>query len=129
MAEHVTHDIVFKQQKGGATSPAKMEVLAFSEKERKARGIQALLGLWAVAIVCVFIPVAHFVLVPGFLIAGVYVARKRWNTPEEGIAASGACPACGNEIRLDLEKSAELPQWHDCPQCGEPLELRAAESS
>ncbi len=126
MAERITRDIVFRQQKGGAEQPARMEVLAFSQQETKMRGIQALLGLWLVAAVCILIPVAHFVLVPGFLIAGVYVARKRWNTPEEGIAAEGPCPACGKQIRIELDKNAELPQWHDCPECGEPLELRAA---
>lgn len=129
MAEHIQRSILFKAQQGGASREATMEVIAFNEGERKTRALKSLGLLWMIATVCVLIPVAHFVLVPGFLIAGVMVARRRWNTPEEGLSATGECPSCGQSVHLELEKSADLPQWRNCPECGAGLELRAMEGA
>ncbi len=125
MAEKITQAIRFKSQKNGKTSPAEMQALAFSKQEQKTRGLQTLALFWVIATVCVLIPIAHFILVPGFLIGGVVAAKRRWNKDKEGLDARGACPACHNNIRIALEKNAELPQWHDCPECGDALELQA----
>jgi len=128
MAENITRSIQIKSQAGGETGPAEMHVTAFSPQEQKMRALKSLLGFWAIAAICVLIPIAHFVLVPGFLIGGAIVASRRWKTGEEGRDATGDCPACGNSICIQLDKSAELPQWHDCPVCSEPLELQASPS-
>jgi len=125
MAENMTHSIRFKSQVSGETSLADMHVEKFSPQEQKMRALKTLLTLWAIAALCVLIPIAHFVLVPGFLIGGVIVASRRWKTVQEGRNAAGICPACGNHICIQLDKNAELPQWHDCPECSEPLELQA----
>ena len=124
MPESVTRDIRFKSQKNGTLTDAKMHLTSFSEHEQKVRSIKSLLGLWGIGAICILIPVAHFILVPAFLVGGVVVASRRWKTAEEGLDAEGVCPACSNNIQIPLEKNAELPQWHDCPQCGDPLELR-----
>lgn len=124
MPESVTREIHFKSQKTAAQCAARMHVTAFSDHEQKIRAIKSLLGLWGIAAVCLLIPVAHFILVPGFLVGGIIVASRRMKTAEEGIDAEGTCPACNNDIQIPLEKNAELPQWHDCPQCGDPLELK-----
>lgn len=126
MSEKITHKIKFKSQKGGKINPADMRVTAFSIHEQKMRALKTLLIFWSIAVICVFIPIAHIVLVPSFLIGGYIAAKRRWKTAEEGIDASGSCPACENDICIKLDKNADLPQWHDCPECNDPLELQAA---
>jgi len=111
-------------QKEDIASDAVMRFNQFSVQECKVRAIKKLVIFWLIAAICVLIPVAHLVLVPAFLIGGAVAAGRLWKRREEGVDASGACPVCHNAITIDLEKSAELPQWHTCPQCSESLELQ-----
>lgn len=126
MAENITRDIQFKSQSTGKTNPAEMHVVAYSPHERKVRAIKSLVIFWVIAILCVPILIAHFILVPGFFIGGIVVASRRWKAEEEGRDATGICPACDEETCVTLDKNPELPQWHDCPKCSSSLELRAA---
>jgi len=125
MPEQVTRDIQFKSQKNQHITQAKMLVQIYNEKEQKLRAIKTLLLFWLIAAVCVLIPIAHFLLVPGFFIVGIIKAIKLWSKAEDGLTAEGECPVCHNQISFNLEKSVELPQWRDCPECGESLELNA----
>jgi len=126
MAEQQTREIQLKSQKGGESNPAEMRVTAFTQQEQKMRALKSLFMFWAIAALCILIPIAHFVLVPGFFIGGIIVASRRWKLTEEGIDASGSCPACHDNVCIKLEKNAELPQWHACPECSNPLELKLA---
>jgi len=127
MPENITHTIEFKSQASGNTTPAQMHITEFSVAEQKSRAIQSLLKFWLIAAVCILIPIAHFLLVPGFFIGGIIVASRRWKTEQEGDDASGNCPACDNHITIPLEKNADLPQWHDCPECADPLQLQTVQ--
>jgi len=126
MPEQVTRTIHFKSQKSAHISDAKMFVQTYNDKEQKIRAIKTLLLFWLIAAVCVLIPIAHFLLVPGFFIVGIIKAIKLWSKAEDGLSAKGDCPACQNSITFNLEGSTELPQWKDCPECGESLELNTA---
>jgi len=125
MAEKIIRAIRFKSQKNGGSGPAEMHVVIFTQQEQRMRALKSMMTLWAIAALCILIPIAHFILVPGFLIGGIVAASRRWNTKEEGIEATGSCPACHNGICIKLDKNAELPQWKDCPECSDPLELQA----
>ena len=61
---------------------------------RIARAAVMLLGLWAVAGACFFIPIAHFVLVPGFGAAGLVMAIVRLMDDVSLMSAEGVCPRC-----------------------------------
>jgi hypothetical protein len=56
---------------GAAPTRATITVLPLSIGRRLARALGALLACWAAAAVAVFIPVAHFILVPGLAIGGL----------------------------------------------------------
>jgi len=129
MAEKITRDIQFKNQKTGENKPAEMHVILFTQQEQKMHALKSLAVFWAIATLCILIPIAHFILVPGFFLGGIIVASRRWKTEQEGIDAAGPCPACNNEICIKLDKNAELPQWKDCPECGDSLELRAIDEA
>jgi len=126
MSKQITRDILIKSQSGGETVPGKMDIVEFTEKEKKARAIKSLLTFWGIGAVCVLIPIAHFILVPGFLIGGAIVAKRKWETDREGLDATCTCPDCGEEVSISLEKNPELPQWLNCPNCLRPLELQPA---
>lgn len=108
---------------GGDERDALIRFRSFDRGERVRRAMAGLGVWWAVALGCVFIPVAHFVLVPGFLIYGVLVCLRRLKTETVVVAARGRCPDCGAEQDLDL-----LGVWHGggdvaCRQCHRSLRL------
>lgn len=63
--------------------------------ERTSRAVRALATCWGLAVLAVFLPVLHFVLVPSLLVAGPVVALSRLRERCTVRGASGTCPACG----------------------------------
>ena len=93
-------------------------------REQRARRAFAVLGKWwGVALLCVFIPVAHFVLVPSFLAYGLWQFFQRLGTAELATDARGTCPDCGAEQLLDLAPRWRAPQPVTCRQCHRGLRL------
>jgi len=93
-------------------------------REQRARRAFAVLGKWwGVALLCVFIPVAHFVLVPSFLAYGLWEFFQRIGTAELAAGARGTCPDCGAEQQLDLAPRWRAPQPVTCRQCHRGLRL------
>ena len=124
MPQQITRTIQLKSQ-AGVTGQAEMTLRAYSNGERKKRAILILLACWAGAAASIPILIAHFVLIPGFLIGGIVLFVKRWKTAEEAESVSGTCPNCHNDITINLEKKGDLPQWQYCPVCNDSLELDA----
>src|SRR6185503_7590772 len=56
---------------------AQVTVVRRSPADRMRRALLGLGTFWGIAILCVFIPIAHFVLVPSFLIIGIVVGVRR----------------------------------------------------
>lgn len=95
----------------------------FSDRDRLLRALKMLGILWVLALVTLFIPIAHFVLVPTFLIAGPVVAFKRYAMKSALEKAGGKCPACGQEVTIPLEPGDRLPKRTYCPACNKPIRL------
>ena len=94
---------------------------------RRARRALAGLGLfWAIAAVCVFVPVAHFLLVPTFLLCGVVVAALRLREGRRLVALRGACPRCGVEQDFGATGRFDAEREVVCPKCHARLRLAAA---
>lgn len=94
--------------------------------DRAGRWRRALLGLgqwWAVALGCVLIPVAHFVLVPSFFLYGIYIFVQRFTTSQRTVEAHGTCPDCGTEQELDLAPRWQVPQSVSCRHCHRGMKL------
>ena len=99
------------------------------ELDREQRVRRALAGLgtwWGVALVCVFIPVAHFVLVPSFLVYGMWHFFQRLGIAEVATNARGTCPDCGTEQQLDLASRWRALQPVTCTRCQRGLRLSLA---
>jgi hypothetical protein len=106
---------------------AVLEVDELSAGRRVGRALKGFAIWLGAGVVCVFIPIAHFVLVPGCLIGAVVVLVLRLRTRMLVVSAHGVCPDCGAEQDLDV-----LGPWRAdvrplaCRSCHRGLELRPA---
>lgn len=105
------------------TRHGSLNVTLYSAADRVKRALVALVICWVCAGITVFIPLAHFILVPGFFIAGLVLAFSRFQQAEAKESASGICPHCDKEISIKMETNDNLPKWVYCPLCDKPMEL------
>ena len=104
--------------------PAQLEVHALAPPERVMRGLKRLGAIWVAAVLCVFIPLLHFVLVPGLLLAGPWFA---WQAARVGVtlnAGAVTCPKCLARVPVE-EGTPGWPAQLHCAGCGTRLEVRA----
>jgi hypothetical protein len=92
-------------------------VVSFDPGARRRRAWAGLGYAWGVAALCVFIPVAHFLLVPSFLLFGIYQFFDRLRTAELTRDARGTCPDCGTEQAFELGRRRHTPVQVTCVQC------------
>jgi len=107
----------------GKTADGKLYGIRYDPGDRIQRALLRLVLLWALAGVSLFIPLAHFVLVPGFLVAGPVVAILAYRSSQARDRAEGKCPVCGEEITIKLEARDEIPKWIYCPACNTALQI------
>jgi hypothetical protein len=81
---------------------ATVDVLLLDPVDRTRRALRHLGICWGGSVVSIFIPVAHFFLVPGFFLAGIVYLVADLRTPQLVAAARGTCPDCGADQALDL---------------------------
>ena len=111
---------------GSAPVPATARVLQQSPSERMTRVLSALGVCWGIAAVTVFMPVAHFILVPTFLLLGIGLAVIRSREDVRLLGAHGRCPRCGVEQDFPGAGRFHGEQALDCPRCHNRLTLTAA---
>ncbi|MFI5207737.1 MAG: hypothetical protein ACHQX4_06935 [Gemmatimonadales bacterium] len=100
-----------------------MEVEPLAPGRRFGRAVAGF-GLWFLAaIVAVFIPVAHLILVPLFLVAAFVTLIVRAGTAVLVRSASGICPDCGTEQQLEISGAWRLPKDVTCRNCHRRLTL------
>lgn len=110
---------------GHADAPATLRVRDWSKPERTARAVRALATCWGLAVLAVFLPVLHFVLVPSLLVAGPLAALARLNERATVLGAHGACPACGAAQAFALSGAMRESIALRCESCGRAVSLRA----
>ena len=88
-----------------------------------AAGVGLCTGL---ALVSLFIPVAHFILVPTFVGAGIAVAVVRAREDTRLLRVHGVCPRCATA--QDFEGGGRFTRTRtlDCPTCHTNLTLTAS---
>lgn len=84
------------------------------------RAVRALLRLgacWGLAVACIFVPLLHFVLVPGFLVAGPVLA---WLGARATVVVKServTCPRCNVETPVEPGSTGwPIRLW--CASCG-----------
>jgi len=112
--------------KDGKTTPGQMQTTWFEHGDCVKRGLQKLGLFWLLSVGSLPIIFAHWVLVPGFFLAGPWMAYRTYKITHRRDHISGHCPVCEKEITLKLEANDELPKWTYCPACNEPLQITSA---
>jgi hypothetical protein len=134
MAETKLESIVFQNSSGDKSTDAQLHTLVFDSKDSAIRALKRLGLFWLLALLSLPIIGAHWVLVPGFFIAGPIAAIMAYNVKEMVDKASGVCPECRETIEIKMEPKELLPKWTYCPRCNNSLHIRhipgtASESS
>ena len=101
----------------GRITQGTCDVVAFDQAARRRRAWIGLGKAWAVAAACVFIPVAHLLLVPSFLVFGIYQFFDRLGTAELVREARATCPDCNTEQAFDLGRRRAGPAQVTCANC------------
>ena len=102
---------------GATPTPATLTLLQLTAGQRVARAVAALAACCVAAILAVFIPVAHFILVPGLLIAGLVLAFMRFRERQRFLRIHGVCPRCGLEQDFVPDGSTGGQPAAACPTC------------
>jgi hypothetical protein len=102
---------------GHPPRPALAVIVEQAPGQRFARTLAGLGMFWGLALASVFIPVAHFVLVPTFVVGGIVMAVKRAREDRRLLRVRGACPRCG--AVQDLQPGGRFVDGRsfDCPKC------------
>lgn len=107
----------------GTATTASVALQSFDQRERVRRALRGLAAFWAAAIGSIFIPVAHFLLVPGFALFGVYTLFERLGARQVVTEAHGTCPDCGKEQKLEIGGRWRVPRDITCVFCQRSLRL------
>lgn len=102
---------------GFTPRPATALVIEQSTGERVGRAFAGLGMFWALALGGLFIPVAHFILVPVFLSAGAVTGITRWLEVRRLAEVRGPCPRCGAQQTFKASGRFEPGRSLDCPAC------------
>lgn len=119
------HKIVFKTE-GSHPAAATLYLNVYTPHERLVRALKMLGIFWGLALLSVPILVAHWVLVPGFLLAGPVAAYLRYQVTATSEKAAGECPGCHKNISVALEPKELPPLWKYCPLCNVAVHLQHA---
>lgn len=110
----------------GAPTTAQLLIASFGPGQRLRRAAKALAGFWGAMVVCVFIPIAHFVLVPSLFGIGIWQFVRRLRQHQSVRGAHGTCPDCGTEQDFEVSAGLRFPQAVQCSHCHRGLTLAAA---
>lgn len=102
---------------------AVVDIESLSPEQRMGRAFKGA-GMWLLAgVVSVFIPIAHFVLVPLCLVGAFVMGFVRFTQKALVTRAHGRCPDCGAEQDLDLIGPWRGPSDLVCRGCQRPLRM------
>ena len=84
--------------------------------ERFQRGLKGLGAAWLAAVLAIFIPGLHFILVPSLLLVGPIVFFLKKRTASLVMGGSGICPECGESFTIVKTKD-DWPFLDICEKC------------
>lgn len=93
-----------------------LQLRTLEKSERLQKALRSLGFAWLISLGTVFIPVLHFVLVPGFFFFGIYLFAKTYRRDTFVVSGSGACPSCQNTFQVPAGPDT-WPQQEVCQNC------------
>lgn len=123
MAQTITEAVFFKNSSGDKATDATLHITEFDPKDSTQRALKRLGLFWLLALLSLPIIIAHWVLVPGFFIAGPIAAAMVYKQKQIMDKTTGVCPECNEAIEIKLEPKDQLPKWTYCPSCNKSLNI------
>jgi hypothetical protein len=108
---------------GFPATAARVDVARHGPGARLRRGLLALGACWGLAALTVLVPIAHFVLVPGFFLLGIFLLARRLREGATVLSVTGDCPKCGEPRSFVAGGRLEREMKVQCPVCRNELEL------
>jgi len=112
--------------RGSDSSNGEIRVQFWNKKERILRALKFAGICWGGAVVSVFFPVLHFVLVPGFLIAGPIVGIFMLKQESVVLGGEGVCPSCHAFLPI-VRSSYKFPISELCTHCHCGIKIELAD--
>ena len=129
MPQTIETSVQFRNNDGTQTTDAVLCSLEYDQGELTKRALTRLGLCWLASIGSIPIIFAHWVLVPGFFIAGPIMAMTAYKMKVIPDHADGDCPVCKETISLKLEPKDTFPKWTYCPDCKNSLQLSNQKNS
>ncbi len=107
----------------GQLESGSLQTTHYDHSECVKRALLKLGLFWLLALASIPIIFAHWVLVPGFFIAGPWMAYRTFQVKYARNHVRGSCPVCQEDVEIKMEARDELPRWTYCPRCNNPLHL------
>lgn len=106
-------------------SPGFAYIEFFNPAQKTQVAIKKLAIFWGIALLCVLIPVFHFVLVPLFFFLGFYFARRGYKAEGQVLGGETTCPHCHTQVII---KKQELnwPITEICQGCARVVRIEKA---
>ena len=107
-----------------STTHGTMEVLEFSEQGRLKRALSMAAKCLGITALCVFIPGAHFVLVPlGLLVVTPLMALYTFRVKTKIVSAKIECPKCHAPLNV-LTSQEQYPMYENCSSCHRQITVK-----
>jgi hypothetical protein len=100
----------------GRSVDGEVTIEPLSGAARLRRALATLAFCWLLAVGAILVPIAHFVLVPGLLLAGPFIAMGAYKAERQVTGGTGSCPVCRTPIRF---KKGAHPEGfsYSCREC------------
>jgi hypothetical protein len=105
---------------GGKTSTGIAHLRLYTPQEKQKRAWKAFFLFVGLGIVSIILPLAHFFLVPGFILASPFAYRWAKNQVGTVISLEGICPFCQKPI-VHRGGAIQWPLRINCEACREPV--------
>lgn len=106
-----------------APTTVSVTVRTYDGRARAWRAARVLAICWGLAAVSVLVPIAHFLLVPAFFLAGPLLAVPKLRERASVLSARGRCPACGEERAFHVHAPWKESIAVNCGACRRGLRL------
>jgi hypothetical protein len=127
-AEHEAHPLaVFLKSSSGHESKGVFTLKVLSRPERLARAWRAAGICLGLALVSIFLPLLHFLLVPGFLIAAPFAFSWMMSWESVILPSDVPCPSCGTTVHIKYNRE-KWPFYEVCTHCRNELVATRADS-
>jgi hypothetical protein len=108
------------RDRDGGSAEGQVKVQKWDKKSRTRRALKVLGACWALSLVCIILPIVHFVLVPGFFLGGIVAAWFISQQESVVLGGEGSCPKCHEKLSI-VRSANRWPLTDLCAKCQTPV--------